>query len=93
MFLADRKAVEKAIVDGIDSTDLRPFQKLRLRNIMENPRRASAKENLIDRMLLKMEEGGDLVDGPDGVAYARDWAAFFDLVMKYLPMILKLFGL
>jgi|GEM_PF-4772253 len=74
MYLADRKAVEKAIADGIDSASLRPVQKLRLRNIMENPRRAAAKENLIDRMLLQMEENGDLVDGPDGVAYARDWA-------------------
>ena len=93
MYVADRKAVEKAIVDGLDSANLRPFQKLRLQNIMNNPRRASAKENLVDRMLLQMEEAGDLVDGPDGVAYARDWAAFFDLVMKYLPLILKLFGL
>lgn len=93
MHIVDREQVEKAIVQGIEKANLRPFQKMRLRNIFERNTRPRLKEDIIDKMILDMEENGDIVESPDGVAYAMDWASFFDLVLKYLPLILKLFGL
>lgn len=93
MHVVNREQVERAILQGIDKADLRPFQKLRLKNIFERGTRPRLKEDIIDKMILDMEENGDIVESPDGVAYAMDWASFFDLVRKYLPLILKLFGL
>jgi hypothetical protein len=90
----NRKEVEAAILESIDqNSDLRPMQRRRLEGIFRDGRRPRLKENIVDNVLHEMETSGELEEAPDGTLMARDWAAFFELVMKYLPAILKLFGL
>jgi hypothetical protein len=90
----NRKEVEAAILESIDQNpDLRPMQRRRLEGIFRDGRRPRLKENIVDNVLHEMETSGELEEAPDGTLMARDWAAFFELVMKYLPAILKLFGL
>jgi hypothetical protein len=90
----NRKEVEAAILESIEqNSDLRPMQRRRLEGIFRDGRRPRLKENIVDNVLHEMETSGELEEAPDGTLMARDWAAFFELVMKYLPAILKLFGL
>jgi hypothetical protein len=72
---------------------MRPMRRRRLLAIFEDGRRPAMKENIVDAVLADIEENGDLEELPEGVLSARDWASFFEIVMKYLPAILKLFGL
>lgn len=89
----DRAEVESAIVEHIKTAEMRPMRRRRLLAIFLDGRRPAMKENVIDSVLANIEENGDLEELPDGVLAARDWASFFEVVMKYLPMILQLFGL
>ena len=89
----DRAEVEKAIIEHIETAEMRPMRRRRLLAIFQDGRRPALKENIIDNVLHDIEQDGGLEELPSGVLAARDWAAFFEIVMKYLPAILKLFGL
>lgn len=89
----DRAEVEAAIIEHIEMAEMRPMRRRRLLAIFKDGRRPALKENIIDNVLHDIEQDGGLEELPSGVLAARDWAAFFEIVMKYLPAILKLFGL
>jgi hypothetical protein len=91
--IVDRAEVEAAIIQHIETAEMRPIRRRRLSAIFNDGRRPALKENIVDNVLHEIEQNGDLEELPEGVLAARDWAAFFEVVMKYLPMILKLFGL
>lgn len=88
-----RDEVEAAIIEHINTSETRPMRRRRLLAIFENGRRPALKQNIVDAVLADIEENGDLEELPDGVLAARDWASFLEIVMKYLPAILALFGL
>ena len=81
---------ERALLEAVDQSDIRPFQKLRIRMALRY--RPAVREEMLGMVQMHCVLAG-LVEESGEVMAAIDWKAIIEAIIKYLPAIISLISM
>ena len=81
---------ERALLEAVEQSDVRPFQKLRIRMALRF--RPIMREEILGMVHMHCVLAG-LVEESGEVMAAVDWAAIIEAIIKYLPAIISLISM
>lgn len=84
--------VEKLLIKAVETSKLRPFQKIRANLILKTNFAPKLKQQLILDATSKLIEDGKVSSQSGDVVALVDWDAIFAFLEKLLPLLLQLFG-
>jgi hypothetical protein len=84
--------VEKLLIRSVETSKLRPFQKIRANLILKTNFAPKLKQQLVLEATSKLIEDGKVSAQSGDVVALVDWDAILAFLEKLLPLLLQLFG-